>query len=68
MQERKLQNLRCGGDIVKFNEEFALLAAAATPSMGKSWVKSVYLAALFPKDIAPYLSASRGESLQKLMA
>ena len=66
--ERKLQNLRCTGDLVKFNEEFSLLAAAAMPSMGASWVKNVYLSALFPKDVAPYLSAFRGETLQQLMA
>ena len=63
MHERKLQTLRCGTDLVKFNEDFAQLAAAATGSMSENWVKSVYMTSLYPKDIAPYLQTSRTDSL-----
>ena len=68
IHERKLMNLRCGSDLVKFNEDFALLAAAATPGMGSKWVKSVYLQAVYPRDLALFLSTYRHESLQQIMS
>ena len=40
---RKLKNLRLGSDLVKFNTDFALLAASATPLLGKWSVKEQYL-------------------------
>ena len=66
--ERKLQNLRCGSDLVKFNEDFALLAAATVATMGEKWVKNIYLNSLYPKDLAPYLTICHTDSLQQMMA
>ena len=64
---RKLKNLKLGSDLVKFNTDFALLAASATPLLGKWGVKEQYLDVVEAR-VGPAIRLKQDESLQKIMA
>ena len=68
VHQRKLLSLKCTGDLAKFQEEFTSAAAAALPVMGEAWVKEQYLTAVQPAELAMFLRARAGESLQSLMS
>lgn len=59
--------MRLGGDLVKFNKEFALAAAAATPLLGEWGVKDVYLNAVEGK-VGAAIRLAQNSPLQIVMA
>lgn len=67
MHVRALQRLRLGGDIVKFNKDFALAAAAATPLLGEWGVKDTYLQAVEGR-LGGAIRLAQKEPLQVVMA
>lgn len=65
---RRLQALKFGNDLGKFNQDFLKLSSAARPHMGDEWIKEIYLGAVKPTSLALQLRGFSGEKLGRLMA